>query len=517
MKNQTIKRTIKSFKITVFILSFLLFAKTTVHAQINGLIAESIYLQAQQISGMNYNFILRVESASHKFPAYTAYNDVGLVRLKIKDAAKDSTVMTISLQYRGRSFTQEIKSGPDSMFTIIYSNYVSFPYYTPTGFVLELDTTCCLGMKTINANFSSNKKDTYNLIPNSTNQSLIVKSFIIPNASDSLSLPTFIYTKPEMNFRDSSAYYLMNGKDPNGDSLVYSIVNPQTTGTFEKDKVYILTIDSLTGYLKMQGNNSSLALNLYGSYAVKIEKYKAGQLRGYVVRTFRMYSSAKSQNVNMVSNPAALPGTNGKYVVKLKPNQPYSLVLNIPKPNYLIYPEMNRRTTSLCELSSLISNPCKDSISTDTTTGISTYRLNWSPQASQVRQKPYIYCSRILFFWDKEKISIDASSTELLIEFDVKTNFVGTEELVNKAPSYIPLYPNPNAGYVIVPIESEKEGKAEIKIYDMQGKLVHSHQPENIVAGRTDIGISLNLQSGNYLLIATDGNKLLYKNQMMIE
>jgi hypothetical protein len=219
----------------------------------------------------------------------------------------------------------------------------------------------------------------------------------------------------------------------------------------------------------------------------------------------------------MISNPIALPGTNGNYLVKLKPNQPYSLVLNIPESRFGVNSRHIRKITSLCELTSLISNPCKDSISTDTTKSTSIFRLNWTPQASQVRLKPYIYCTRILLGRNNEKISIGESSTELLIEFDVKTNFVGTEELVKKAPSYIPLYPNPNAGYVIVPIESEKEGRAEIKIYDMQGKLVHSHQPENIVAGRTDIGISLNLQSGNYLLIATDGNKLLYKNQMMIE
>lgn len=73
------------------------------------------------------------------------------------------------------------------------------------------------------------------------------------------------------------------------------------------------------------------------------------------------------------------------------------------------------------------------------------------------------------------------------VEFDKKGN-VGA------------VYPNPSTGNFKVPVQSNAGGEAELKLFDMSGKLV-SQKKERLSSGKIEIAFSnQNLQKGIYLL-----------------
>ncbi len=284
--------------------------------------------------------------------------------------------------------------------------------------------------------------------------------------------------------------------DADGDSLAWSLVPPIgfTNYTLPTGSAPFV-IDSLTGLITWTPSMS-------GIYAicVLVSEYRNGIKIGEVMRDMHL-SSMPATAVRPIVDTANI-ATNARGIFLFDAPVGYPLNVNIVARAVAIVPNVNYPVSlsATGEPFFLASNPASLPmvVGTDSLQSI----FSWSPNASQIRKKPYIVNFRVLQSHQTDVFGYDFTGI-------VTVRFSGVANQNLEIDNQLSVYPNPSNGSFAVSFLLEKPSQTSISIQDMATKTSRNVLTKQLPFGKNVLLFQdLNLAKGVYLVQITTENKI---------
>jgi len=296
--------------------------------------------------------------------------------------------------------------------------------------------------------------------------------------------------------------------DPDGDSLVWSLVTPlgltSMVNGYEylSDSIYsnpsgIFTLDSVTGSLSW---SASLVGNFEASFL--IEEYRNGAKIGEMRRDMQFIVVPDTLNsMPQVSNMQSVPTNSGGYpYVKINPGQNYQLhlIANDADVNDVLDMESYGAPFDFSV------SPASHSVSLTGNGNEIEGIFSWTPDITHISPIPYIVVFRTtdFFFYYDETIQFEVTSEVLSL-----TNIEGIE-ISN-------IYPNPANNKLFIPIALDKSNNVSIEIYNMIGVQI-SENNMDLGVGNHMIMKDVDLKSGQYIVVIRDKNGTAINTQQLV-
>ena len=300
--------------------------------------------------------------------------------------------------------------------------------------------------------------------------------------------------------------------DPDGDSLVWSMVTPLDDNgvvsgyQFLSDSMYsdtlgVFSLDSITGSLSW---DPAMIGNFVASFI--IEEYRNGIKMGEVRRDMQFIVIADTVNtMPQISNMQSIPTNTGGYpFVKINPGINYNLQLlgNDADSNDVLKME------AYGEVFSLSGSPANfNFLSTGNGNEIEG-NFSWTPSLNHVRSLPYITVFRTtdgMFYYDNT------------IQFEVTQN-INTNTVNFESIQVDNIYPNPASNQFIISLDSDKSETIFVQIYNVLGEKVYNKEV-GIFSGKNILFNNLNLKSGQYFLniLQHDRKQIISKKLIVIK
>ena len=296
--------------------------------------------------------------------------------------------------------------------------------------------------------------------------------------------------------------------DPDGDSLVWSLVTPlgltSMVNGYEylSDSIYsnpsgIFTLDSVTGSLSW---SASLVGNFEASFL--IEEYRNGAKIGEMRRDMQFIVVPDTLNsMPQVSNMQSVPTNSGGYpYVKINPGQNYQLhlIANDADVNDVLDMEAYGAPFNFSV------SPASHSVSLTGNGNEIEGIFSWTPDITHISPIPYIVVFRTtdFFFYYDETIQFEVTSEVLSL-----TNIEGIE-ISN-------IYPNPANNKLFIPISLDRSDNVSIEIYNMIGVKI-SENNMNLGTGNHMIMKDIDLNSGQYIVVIRDKNGTAINTQQLV-
>ncbi|MBT4477939.1 MAG: T9SS type A sorting domain-containing protein [Flavobacteriales bacterium] len=296
--------------------------------------------------------------------------------------------------------------------------------------------------------------------------------------------------------------------DPDGDSLVWSLVTPlgltSMVNGYEylSDSIYsnpsgIFTLDSVTGSLSW---SASLVGNFEASFL--IEEYRNGAKIGEMRRDMQFIVVPDTLNsMPQVSNMQSVPTNSGGYpYVKINPGQNYQLhlIANDADVNDVLDMEAYGAPFNFSV------SPASHSVSLTGNGNEIEGVFSWTPDITHLSPIPYIVVFRTtdFFFYYDETIQFEVTSEVLSL-----TNIEGIE-ISN-------IYPNPANNKLFIPISLDRSDNVSIEIYNMIGVKI-SENNMNLGTGNHMIMKDIDLNSGQYIVVIRDKNGTAINTQQLV-
>ena len=297
--------------------------------------------------------------------------------------------------------------------------------------------------------------------------------------------------------------------DPDGDSLVWSLVTPlgltSMVNGYEylSDSIYsnpsgIFTLDSVTGSLSW---SASLVGNFEASFL--IEEYRNGAKIGEMRRDMQFIVVPDTLNsMPQVSNMQSVPTNSGGYpYVKINPGQNYQLhlIANDADVNDVLNME------AYGEPFNLSVSPSSHSVSLTGNGNEIEGIFSWTPDIAHVRTVPYLVVFRTtdnFFYYDET------------IQFEVTLGSTSLHNIEGIEISNI--YPNPANNKLFLPITLDKSEKLSLGIYNLLGVKV-SENNLNLGVGNHIVMKNIDLSSGQYIVtISNEFGSIISSQQLVI-
>ncbi len=296
--------------------------------------------------------------------------------------------------------------------------------------------------------------------------------------------------------------------DPDGDSLVWSLVTPlgltSMVNGYEylSDSIYsnpsgIFTLDSVTGSLSW---SASLVGNFEASFL--IEEYRNGAKIGEMRRDMQFIVVPDTLNsMPQIANMQSVPTNSGGYpYVKINPGQNYQLhlIANDADVNDVLDMEAYGAPFDFSV------SPASHSVSLTGNGNEIEGIFSWTPDITHISPIPYIVVFRTtdFFFYYDETIQFEVTSEVLSL-----TNIEGIE-ISN-------IYPNPANNKLFIPISLDRSDNVSIEIYNMIGVKI-SENNMNLGTGNHMIMKDIDLNSGQYIVVIRDKNGTAINTQQLV-
>ena len=296
--------------------------------------------------------------------------------------------------------------------------------------------------------------------------------------------------------------------DPDGDSLVWSLVTPlgltSMVNGYEylSDSIYsnpsgIFTLDSVTGSLSW---SASLVGNFEASFL--IEEYRNGAKIGEMRRDMQFIVVPDTLNsMPQIANMQSVPTNSGGYpYVKINPGQNYQLhlIANDADVNDVLDMESYGAPFDFSV------SPASHSVSLTGNGNEIEGIFSWTPDITHISPIPYIVVFRTtdFFFYYDETIQFEVTSEVLSL-----TNIEGIE-ISN-------IYPNPANNKLFIPIALDRSDNVSIEIYNMIGVKI-SENNMNLGTGNHMIMKDIDLNSGQYIVVIRDKNGTAINTQQLV-
>lgn len=279
--------------------------------------------------------------------------------------------------------------------------------------------------------------------------------------------------------------------DPDGDSLVWSIVTPLSTNgslvngytlpAFDTSNPY--SIDPVTGTI-------SWTASTIGNWdaAVLIEEYRNGVKIGEMRRDMQYITVSSLNSIASFTNTETLPTNDrGYYEATIPVGTPFTVQLSAldPDPQDQLFLEAYGAPLTMTK------NPAQFYYNANGGPNQVLGTFNWTPDISALRKDPYITVFRAtdgMFSFDLSMLLRVVNTTS--VEDLHQHNMLGT------------IYPNPASDQIHIPITLESATTAGWQIMDVSGKLVMQSAAEQMSAGTHMIVQPIDLPTGVYLLRA---------------
>ena len=289
--------------------------------------------------------------------------------------------------------------------------------------------------------------------------------------------------------------------DPDGDSLVWTMVTPLTTisnvvsgyqflsdTSLYSNVTGVFSLDSITGALSW---DAAMVGNFVASFI--IEEFRNGNKIGEMRRDMQFIVVPDTMNaMPQISNMQTLPTNNLGYpYIKIAPGQNYqvSLLASDPDLNDVVSLEAYGESFGLSVAPSNFNYvPTGNGNEIEGT-------FAWTPDMSHVRSNPYLVVFRTSdnFFYYDETVQIEVALT-------TDINEQGAFELMD-------IYPNPAADRFILPLSLDRDQEISLDIYNVIGVKVSS-ETLNLASGNHILIKNINLNSGQYFVSITDDSGL---------
>ena len=296
--------------------------------------------------------------------------------------------------------------------------------------------------------------------------------------------------------------------DPDGDSLVWSLVTPlgltSMVNGYEylSDSIYsnpsgIFTLDSITGSLSW---SASLVGNFEASFL--IEEYRNGAKIGEMRRDMQFIVVPDTLNsMPQIANMQSVPTNSGGYpYVKINPGQNYQLhlIANDADVNDVLDMEAYGAPFDFSV------SPASHSVSLTGNGNEIEGVFSWTPDITHISPIPYIVVFRTtdFFFYYDETIQFEVTSEVLSL-----TNIEGIE-ISN-------IYPNPANNKLFIPISLDRSDNVSIEIYNIIGVKI-SENNMNLGTGNHVIMKDIDLNSGQYIVVIRDKNGTAINTQQLV-
>jgi hypothetical protein len=320
---------------------------------------------------------------------------------------------------------------------------------------------------------------------NPLNEDMTFLTYVNVDSSNPNSSPTFLTPPVAYLPVDTIWQYNPLPFDPDGDSLVWTISVPLSSGgpvpavvggyvSLSDTALYshangIFSLDAISGQISW---SPKMVGNFVASFA--IEEYRNGVLIGGISRDMQFIVIPDSINaMPQISNMQSLPSNNMGYpYIKVEAgiNYQVSLLASDPDVNDVV------SLYAYGEPFDLINSPSSfNYVSTGNGNEIEG-TFSWIPDVTHVRTVPYFVVFRTSdnFFYYDETVQFEVALTTTL-------------ENVSESFTVDDLYPNPASNSFTLSLELEKSQKVVFNIYNILGVKISSE--------------SLNLSSGNHIFI----------------
>jgi hypothetical protein len=324
-----------------------------------------------------------------------------------------------------------------------------------------------------------------------------------PNSS-----PTFLTPPVAYLPHDTIWQYNPLPFDPDGDSLVWSLVTPLHTSSVQvsgyeylSDSLYsdttgIFTLDSITGSISWDPR-------ILGNFAASliIEEFRNGSKIGEMRRDMQFIVINDTSNfLPIISNFQTIPTNSLGYpYVLINPGTNYQLHLigNDVNPNDILSMQ------AFGEVFGLFISPASfNYINTGNGNEIQG-TFSWTPDLTHVRPQSYITVFRTsdnLFYFDNT------------IQFEVT---LGSTNLNEENLHLNKLYPNPSNGNFLFSLNLKNPKNIEINIFNMMGVEIY-HKDLKLTSGNHIIQNKIDLKNGYYLLKISDEQNVIKTSKILI-
>ncbi len=294
--------------------------------------------------------------------------------------------------------------------------------------------------------------------------------------------------------------------DPDGDSLVWSLNIPFTSGVSGAtgfDTVAGFTAPSAdpAGPFTMNPVNGEITWipNTVGNWVQSfvIDEYRNGVKIGSVIRDFQyVIVPPDSNNLNspnfVISNQSVLYDATQNYNwMWYYSNEPLTFTIEGSDVDANATLELN----GYADIFQLQNNPA--TFTTNGTASNISGVLNWTPSATY--NKDVILVFRLKDGWRTKDYT-------LLLRRNQWPSGINN---VNNGLNDMRVYPNPANTQINVSLNLEKEMNGEISLYSAIGQKVATFQNGKLAKGNHQINQNINLASGMYYLVVRDGSKII--------
>lgn len=324
-----------------------------------------------------------------------------------------------------------------------------------------------------------------------------------PNSS-----PTFLTPPVAYLPHDTIWQYNPLPFDPDGDSLVWSLVTPLHTSSVQvsgyeylSDSLYsdttgVFTLDSITGSISWDPR-------ILGNFAASliIEEFRNGSKIGEMRRDMQFIVINDTSNfLPTISNFQNIPiNSLGYPYVLINPgtNYQFHLIGNDVNPNDILSMQ------AFGEVFGLFISPASFNYFNTGNGNEIQGTFSWTPDLTHVRPQSYITVFRTsdnLFYFDNT------------IQFEVtlgSTNINEENLYLNK------LYPNPSNGNFLFSLNLKKAENIEINIFNMMGVAIY-HKDLNLSSGNHIIQNKIDLKNGYYLVKISNGQNIIETSKILI-
>lgn len=300
-------------------------------------------------------------------------------------------------------------------------------------------------------------------------------------------------------------YYNPLPFDANGDSIAWSLSVPLSmSGTPvlgyvlpSSDSLVPFNMDPITGEI-------TFLPNLAGNFqvSVRVIEYRNGVQIGEISRDMQIIVVPCSNNpVNIILNSNINPSGNKMYQVAPGSN------LNM---NVTIFDQdaQSITVTASGEPFMLANNPAVSSITNGT--GSASFTFNWTPDASQQREAPYLVSFRVT-----ENYAPYIFQSDVTIALRVGNFTTGIQQVASE--NHLVLSPNPANSTVDVQFVSANDESVYINVVSQDGKLVKSVQQELTTSGVQVVRMNVDeLAKGIYLLNVIQNGRQIGVDRLVI-
>jgi hypothetical protein len=334
-------------------------------------------------------------------------------------------------------------------------------------------------------------------LTNPLGENMFLTTSFIHVAGTTNSTPEFL--APPVTFLPINQPWQYNSLpfDPDGDSLSWSIDTPLTSSGLyaagwvtpsAATAVDAFVIDPVTGQINWTPD-------MLGNFvaSILVEEFSGGNKIGEIRRDYQMIVVADTTKCPRIANFGVFPtDANGHAYMNMTAGSPHYVFLfaEDPEGDQVEFMAFGEPLFAAANPATFVTTPY------NTTNVAATF--SWTPDASQIRNNPYLVMFRTrdqLFTFDETVLFYVNQSTGL------------NADALNSMDA---MYPNPSKGLVFVPLELDHETAVSVSVFNISGSKVAEQHFGKLPAGNHVENLTLELSSGTYFIkLYLDGKESL--------